>query len=76
LLHESLPTLLLPVKFVAGGGGNPELGEERFEATPGLRGLGESGVLDELLIGVFMLEEEPEPRKSRIAVVCRSHTLI
>ena len=63
LLRESPPTLPLPVEFVAGGEGNPELVEERFEAAPGLGGSGRSGMLDELLIVVFMLEEEPEPRK-------------
>ena len=64
LLLESPPTLPLPVEFVAGGEGNPELVEERFEAAPGLGGSGRSGILDELLIVVFMLGEEPdEPRK-------------
>ena len=60
LLRESPPTLPLPVEFVAGGDGNPELVEERFE---GLGGSGRSGILEELLIVVFMLEEEVEPRK-------------
>jgi len=60
LLRESPPTLPLPVEFVAGGEGNPELVEERFE---GLGGSGRSGILDELLNVVFMLGEEPEPRK-------------
>ena len=60
LLRESPPTLPLPVEFVAGGEGNPELVEERF---PGLGGSGRSGMLDELLIDVLMLEEEVEPRK-------------
>ena len=59
LLRESPPTLPLPVELVAGGEGNPELVEERFEAAPGLGGSGRSGMLDELLIVVFMLEEEP-----------------
>ena len=63
LLRESPPTLPLPVELVAGGEGNPELVEERFEAAPGLGGSGRSGMLDELLIVVFMLEEEVEPRK-------------
>lgn len=64
LLRESPPTLPLPVEFVAGGEGNPELVEERFEAAPGLGGSGRSGMLDELLIVEFMLvEEEAEPRK-------------
>lgn len=63
LLRESPPTLPLPVEFVAGGEGNPELVEERFEAVPGLGGSGRSGILDELLIVVFTLEEEVEPRK-------------
>jgi hypothetical protein len=60
LLRESPPTLPLPVEFVAGGEGNPE---ERFEAAPGLGGSGRSGMLGGLLVVVFMLEEEPEPRK-------------
>ena len=63
LLRESPATLPLPVEFVAGGEGNPELVEERFEAAPGLGGSGRSGMLDELLIAEFMLEEEVEPRK-------------
>ena len=63
LLRESPPTLPLPVEFVAGGEGNPELVDERFEAAPGLGGSGRSGILDELLIAVLMLGEEPEPRK-------------
>ena len=63
LLRESPPTLPLPVEFVAGGEGNPELVEERFEAAPGLGGSGRSGMLDELLIEVLMLEEGVEPRK-------------
>ena len=65
LLLESPPTLPLPVEFVAGGEGNPELVEERLEAAPGLGGSGRSGMLDEVLIVVFMLEEEVEvePRK-------------
>ena len=63
LLRESPPTLPLPVEFVAGGEGNPELVEEGFEAAPGLGGSGRSGMLDELLIFVFILEAEVEPRK-------------
>jgi len=63
LLRESPPTLPLPVEFVAGGEGNPELVEERFEAAPGLGGSGRSGMLDELLIVELMLEVEVEPRK-------------
>ena len=63
LLRESPATLPLPVEFVAGGEGNPELVEERFEAAPGLGGSGRSGMLNELLIAESMLEEEVEPRK-------------
>lgn len=63
LLRESPPTLPLPVEFVAGGEGNPELVEEMFEAAPGLGGSGRSGMLDEVLIVEFMLVEESEPRK-------------
>lgn len=67
LLLESPPTLPLPVEFVAGGEGNPELVEERFEAAPGLGGSGRSGMLDEVLIAVFMLEEEVEVEPRKIA---------
>lgn len=64
LLRESPPTLPLPVEFVAGGEGNPELVEERFEAAPGLGGSGRSGMLDEVLNAELMLvEEEAEPMK-------------
>ena len=64
VFRESPATLPLPVEFVAGGEGNPELVEERLEAAPGLGGSGRSGMVDELLIAEFMLvEEEAEPRK-------------
>lgn len=63
MLLESPPTLPLPVEFVAGGEGNPELVEDRFEAAPGLGGSGRSGMLDEVLMVVLRLEEEVEPRK-------------
>ena len=65
LLRESPPTLPLPVEFVAGGEGNPELVEERLEAAPGLGGSGRSGMLDEVLNAELMLvEEEAEPMKT------------
>ena len=52
------------MEFVAGGEGNPELVEERFEAAPGLGGSGRSGMLDEVLIVEPILDEEgAEPRK-------------
>lgn len=80
LLRESPPTLPLPVEFVAGGEGNPELVEERFEEAPGLGGSGRSGMLGELLVVVFMLEEEPEPRKiadiGRLLFPCARRMLI
>lgn len=64
LLRESPPTLPLPVEFVAGGEGNPELVEEIFDAAPGLGGSGKSGMLDELLIVEFRLVKEGAwPRK-------------
>ena len=53
-LREPPLTPPLPVALAAGGEGNPELVEERFEAPPGLGGSGRSGMLDELLIVVFM----------------------
>ena len=56
--------LPLPVEFVAGGEGNPELVEERFEAAPGLGGSGRSGMLEEVLIvEPILVEEEAEPIK-------------
>ena len=63
MLRESPPTLPLPVEFVTGREGNPELVEEKFEATPRLGGSGRLGMLDEVLVVVLRLEEEVKPRK-------------